>query len=179
MKAETPLGCACGQVRLVVRGAPISSPECYCSSCRAAAGRMASLPEATDVANAAGGTAYICYRKDRVSITAGQDLLRAFRLKPEAPTRRVIATCCNTPVFAEFQSGHWLSLYAGLWPAGTEPAPELRTQTSDLPDGVVLDGTVPAGFWATARFYGQLLAAWAAMGFRVPRVEVAGPELEI
>ena len=174
---EMQVGCGCGQVRLVVLGADITSPECYCGSCRDAAGRMATLPGAPAVANADGGTAYVCYRKDRVRIEAGQGLLAAFRLKPEAPTRRVIATCCNTPVFAEFQGGHWLSLYAGLWPDGTAPRPALRTQTGGLPEGVVLDGSVPAGGWATAKFYGQLLAAWIAMGFKVPKVEVAGPEL--
>ena len=176
---ETHVGCACGQVRLVVQGAAITSAECYCHSCRDAAGRMARLSGLPQVANAHGGTAYLCYRKDRVRIEAGQGLLAAFRLKPESSTRRVIATCCNTPVFTEFQAGHWLSLYAGLWPSGTAPRPEVRTQTGGLPEGVVLDGTVPAGGWATAKFYGQLLAAWIAMGFKVPKVEVAGPELQL
>lgn len=179
MSQTTELRCACGQVRMAAAGAPLISPECYCNSCREAAGRMAALPGAPNVANAGGGTHFVCYRKDRLAFVAGQEQLRAFRLKPGAPTRRVIATCCNTPVFTEFEAGHWLSLYAGIWPAGTAPAPEVRTQTGDLPEGQRLDGSVPAGIWPTARFYGLLLVSWIAMGFKVPDVAVPGPELGI
>lgn len=172
MTDETRIGCRCGQVQLVVTGAPLARPECYCTSCREAAGRMAGLPGAPMVANAQGGTGYACYRKDRVRFVAGQEFLAAFRLAPGAPTRRAIATCCNSPVFTEFQSGHWLSLYAGLWPEGTAPALALRTQTGDLPAGTQLDSALPAGGWQTAKFYGQLLGAWIAMGFKVPKVAV-------
>jgi hypothetical protein len=179
MTGRTDLRCRCGQVRIVAEGAPLISAECYCNSCRAGAARMATLPEAPDVTNGAGGTPYVLYRKDQLHFAAGQDRLRAFRLKPDAGTRRVIATCCNTPIFTEFQGGHWLSLYAGLWPDGTAPAPEVRTQTGDLPVGLRPDDSVPSGGWPTTKFYGRLLAAWIAMGFKVPKVSVPGPELPI
>jgi hypothetical protein len=179
MAATTELGCACGAVRMVVEGAPLISSECYCTSCRDAAGRMAGLPGAARVDNAAGGTHFVLYRKDRVRIVAGRDRLRAFRLKPESPTRRVVASCCNTPVFLEFKGGHWMSLYAGLWPRGMAPAAEIRTMTRDLPAGTVLDDTLPAGAWTTAGFYARLFAAWAAMGFRSPEVAVPGEEMRI
>ncbi len=179
MIGRTELRCGCGQVRLAVEGAPLISAECYCNSCRAGAARMATLPGAPGVTNAKGGTPYVLYRKDRLVFLAGQDRLRGFRLKPGAPTRRVIATCCNTPVFTEFQGGHWLSLYSGLWPAGTAPEPDVRTQTGDLPAEQRPDDSVPSGGWPTAQFYGRLLAAWIAMGFRVPEVKVEGPELAI
>ena len=179
MTEKTQLSCSCGQVRLEVRAAPLISAECYCNSCREGAARMAALPGAPDVTNGAGGTPYVLYRKDRVSIVAGQDKLRAFRLKPASSTRRVIATCCNTPVFTEFKGGHWLSLYADLWPDGTAPAMDVRTQTGDLPAQLQPDDSVPSGGWPTTRFYGRLLAAWIAMGFKVPEVKVDGPELAI
>jgi hypothetical protein len=179
VSAATELRCHCGQVRLVAQGAPLIAAECYCGSCRAAAARLAALPGSPAVANVAGGTPYVLYRKDRLRFVAGQDRLRAFRLSPEAPTRRAVATCCNTPVFTEFDNGHWLSLYAGLWPDGTAPAPEVRTQTGSLPVEQRPDASVPSGGWPTAQFYGRLLAAWIAMGFKVPKIEVAGPDLAI
>ncbi len=51
------------------------------------------------------------HRKDRVRILSGAEQLKEYRLSADAGTRRVIATCCNTPVFMEMKGGHWLSLY--------------------------------------------------------------------
>ena len=151
MNGVTGIGCACGQVRLEVAGRPLIVAECCCNSCRDGAARMAAgLPRAPQVANGHGGTHYVLYRKDRVRLLSGVEHLHGFRLTPEAPTRRVVATCCDTPVFVEFKGGHWLSLYGS-----------------------------PAGAWPAAGFYGRLLTAWIAMGFRVPKVEIAGEDLRI
>ena len=114
------------------------------------------------------------YRKDRVRFVSGQEQMRAFRLKPDSPTRRVVAACCNTPLFTEFQGGHWLSLYGALWPAGTLPPPDVRTMTRDLPDPSVLPADVPNLKTHSGVFMWKLLWAWVAMGFRVPKIEVAG-----
>lgn len=174
----TEVSCACGAVRLAVEGAPITVSECHCNSCRDAAGRMARLPAAPTVVGAQGGTHFVLYRKDRVSILSGHERLRNFRLGPERKTRRVIATCCNTPVLLEFKGGHWVSLYGNLWHRQALPPLRLRTMTGDAP-GVVFDDGVPAGWWPTAKFYGQLLVAWAAMGFRSPVVALDTPEVEL
>ena len=48
------------------------------------------------VLNPDGGTDYVLYRKDRVQCVTGQEHLEEHRLKPDSPTRRVIATCCNS-----------------------------------------------------------------------------------
>ena len=104
----------------------------------------------------------------------GSANLKEFRLKPESKTRRVVATCCNTPVFAEFQNGHWLSLYGCLWPAGTLPALEMRTMTMDLPAGTALPDDVPNARRQTVSFFVKLLSAWIAMGFRSPKIAVNG-----
>ena len=175
----TELSCGCGTVRLAVEGAPITVAECHCSSCRDAAGRMARLPGAPAVVGAGGGTHFVLYCKDRVRIVAGHDQLRNFRLGPERETRRVIATCCNTPVLLEFKGGHWVSLYGNLWHGQTLPPLRLRTMTADAPAGAVPDDGVPAGGWPTAKFYGQLLVAWAAMGFKAPPVALDTPEVEV
>ncbi|WP_342380087.1 hypothetical protein NVS55_11005 [Myxococcus stipitatus] len=170
MTPPPQLRCACGQVRLEVEGKPIVSSECYCNSCRAAGQRLATLPSARSVLGAHGGTHFVLYRKDRVRFLEGTGLLKEFRLTPESTTRRIVATCCNTPVCLEFKGGHWLSLYAGLWPEGTLPPLDLRTMTSDLPAGVVLPPDVPSGKWNQAAFFARLLGAWILMGFRAPRL---------
>lgn len=179
MDMITNLGCACGKVHLEVRKAPLIVAECHCSSCREAGKRMRGLPGAVVVTEANGGTRFVMYRKDRVVFTSGFEHLREFRLGPGSTTRRVIADCCNMPIFLEFKGGHWLSIYSVLWPADTAPMPELRSMTCDRPDGEPLDDAVPSGGWATAKFYGRLLGAWVSMGFRVPLVNLEGRVIEI
>ena len=174
----TALACRCGTVRLAVHGAPIIAAECHCDSCRAAARRLGDRPGAPDVRAANGGVPYALYRKDRVRFLAGTEALQGFRLTPASKTRRVVAGCCATPIFTEFESGHWLSLFASLWPGETRPAPEIRTMTGDRPAGTVLDASVPNARRHTASFMLKLLGAWVAMGFRVPKVTVAGGTLD-
>lgn len=170
MTQTLELGCACGQVRLQVEGAPIISAACCCNSCREAGARIQRLPAAPTLLDAHGATRFVLYRKDRVRFGEGAEVLRELRLRPEAKTRRVVATCCNTPVFLEFENGHWLSLYGCLWPQGTLPPLELRTMTSDLPAGTALPDDVPNARRQSLSFFAKLLGAWIAMGLRSPKV---------
>ncbi|TPM30880.1 DUF6151 family protein [Mesorhizobium sp. B2-3-4] len=174
MSASCEIGCACGRTRLEVRGAPILVSECLCNSCRAAAGRLARLPGARDVLTSYSATPCAEYRKDRVRILSGAQHLSEFRLSADAGTRRVVATCCNTPVFLELKGAHWLSLYLQLWPAATRPKAELRTMTGDLADRSGLPDDIPNLKTHTVAFYAKLLGAWIGMGFRNPKIEVAG-----
>lgn len=174
MSSTTRLSCACGKVHLEVDDAPIVSTECCCNSCREAAARMRALPGAPPLLQPTGATPFVLYRKDRVRFVSGAEHLKEFRLKPDSSTRRVVATCCNTPVFLEFQSGHWLSLYALLWPQGAAPPLEMRTMAMDLPDPSVLPDDVPNGRRQPFIFMWRLLSAWIAMGFRSPKIAVAG-----
>jgi hypothetical protein len=177
MTQITHLACACGQVHLEVERAPIVSTECHCNSCRAAGARLQSLPAAPPVLKTNGGTHFVLYRKDRIRFLKGAERLKEFRLAPAAKTRRVVATCCNTPVFLEFQGGHWLSLYGGLWPEGKLPPLDLRTMTSDRPDGSALSDDVPNGKRQSVSFFAKLLGAWIAMGFRSPKITVVNGEI--
>ena len=174
MKQTTQLACACGEVHLEVEQKPIVTAECHCDSCRAAAVKLKSLPAAPPFLSATGGTPSVLYRKDRVRFLKGTDHLKEFRLMTKATTRRVVAICCNTPIFLEFKGGHWLSLYGCLWPAGTRPPLEMRTMTSDLPDASVLPGDVPNAKRQPASFFVNLLSAWVAMGFRSPKLTAHG-----
>lgn len=174
MKRTTELSCACGQVRLEVEGAPIVNVECCCNSCRAAGAKFQTLLSAPSVLDSKGATRFVLYRKDRIGFVKGAALLKEFRLTPASKTRRAIATCCNTPVFLEFQSGHWLSIYGCLWPKDTLPALEMRSMTMDLPDRTALPDDVPNAARQSFSFMVKLLSAWVAMGFRVPKVAVNG-----
>ncbi|MBX3204740.1 MAG: hypothetical protein KF764_06710 [Labilithrix sp.] len=177
MTHTAQLACACGQVHLEAESAPIVRAECHCNSCRAAGARLQALPAAPPFLETNGGTRFVLHRKDRVRFLEGAERLKEFRLAPGAKTRRVVATCCNTPVFLELQNGHWLSLYGCLWPAGTLPPPDLRTMTSDLPDRSTLADDVPNGTWQTLSFFAKLLGAWIAMGFKSPKIAIVNGEL--
>jgi hypothetical protein len=174
MNRSIDLSCTCGGVRLRVDASPIASVECYCNSCRAAGGKLQSLAGAPVILGAHGGTRFVLYRKDRVHLTQGSQALKEHRLSDKATTRRIVAACCNTPLFLEFHNGHWLSLYGHLWPADQLPPLELRTMTSDLADPSTLPRDVTNARWQSLSFYYRLLAAWVAMGFKSPKVTTNG-----
>ena len=135
---------------------------------------MAALPGAADVRADHGCTRCAEVRKDRLRVTAGEKNLRAFRLSSDAGSRRVIATCCNTPLFLEMKGAHWVSVYLSLWPEDSRPAPDVRTMTGDLDDPSVLLGDIPNLKGHSIGFYAKLFAAWVAMGFRNPKLPVQG-----
>lgn len=178
MTNPTRLACACGQVQLELEKAPILSAECHCTSCRTAGERLQALPAARPLLEENGGTRFVLYRKDRVRFLGELDRLKEFRLTPGAKTRRVLATCCNTPVFLEFESGHWLSLYGSLWPRGTMPPIELRTMTMDRPGDAPLANDVPNSKRQSFAFFAKLLGAWVAMGFRSPKLAVVHGQIQ-
>lgn len=161
--------CRCGQVAFETTGKPIVSVSCYCRSCQEAGRQLGHLPAAPVVLDSDGGTGFVLFRKDRVRCTKGSEKLEEHRLKPDSPTRRVTAKCCNSPMFLEFKNGHWLSLYRNRLPDGAAPL-EMRTMTRDRRDGVELPANVPNYSTHSGKFMWKLLAAWAAMGFRAPKV---------
>jgi hypothetical protein len=171
MPQQTNLQCRCAAVRITVTGDAIASVECLCNSCVTAGRALATLKDAPAVLDSKDATGFVMYRKDRVNFDAGSDALKAFRLSPDAGTQRVVASCCNTPMFLELKGGHWLSLYAGLWPERDRPAVEFRTMAGDRTD---LPDDVPNLKTHSLSFYGRLFWAWVQMGFRNPRIEVKG-----
>jgi hypothetical protein len=179
MTQITQLACACGRAQLELDRAPIISVECHCNSCRKAGAKLQNLAAAPQILKPNGGTRFVLYRKDRVRFVKGTELLKEFRLAPGAKSRRVVATCCNTPVFLEFQNGHWLSLYGCLWPDGTLPPLELRTMTSDRSDASSLADDVPNGRRQSVSFFAKLLGAWIAMGFSSPKITVVNGEIHV
>ena len=161
--------CRCGKVKLEAVGRPILAASCYCASCQEAGSRFEQLAFASAVLNPDGGTDYVLYRKDRVQCAMGQEHLEEHRLRPDSPTRKVIATCCNSAMFLEFTKGHWLTIYRNRFPADA-PRPEMRVMTQDRRDGVELADDLPNYDRHSAKFMLRLIAAWMAMGLRRPEI---------
>jgi hypothetical protein len=161
------LTCQCGKVVFSAARSPILAASCYCGSCQQAGQEFETLPSAAPVRDADGGTPMVLYRKDRVQCETGKEHLEEFRLKPESPTRRVIASCCDTPMFLDFTKGHWLSVYRKRLPEGAPPI-DMRINTKDRRADVVLADDVPNYDGYPGRFMLKLMLAWVAMGFGRP-----------
>jgi hypothetical protein len=99
------LSCSCGKTQLGIEGKPIASVECCCESCRTAAARLRVLPGFPATLGEHGTTRFEMYRKDRVRVLGGASNMREFRLAGGSTTRRVLAGCCNTPLFLDFYNG--------------------------------------------------------------------------
>lgn len=161
---RTRARCACGKVTLALTGRPIVSVVCYCDDCQAAARRIEALTNAPPVAEPDGGSALLLYRKDRMSVVDGDQLLRADKLKPGSATNRMIATCCNTALFIGFDRGpHWVSVFRSRL-AGDRPPIDMSIQTRfrrvdapALPDRPPHYATYPFGL------LGKLVRARIAM----------------
>ena len=167
MAKKTVLACRCGEVRFEASGLPIVTATCHCHSCQEAGAQFAALPGAPQVLDSDGGTEFALFRKDRVVCVRGEVLLRSHRLTPRATTRRVLARCCDTPMFLEFKGGHWLSLYRRCFGASA-PAIEMRVMTADRREGVTFTDDVPSYNTHSVKFMWRLFAAWVRMGFRIP-----------
>ena len=161
--------CRCGKTAIALTGKPIQSVICYCESCRTAALGFERDLNAPPTVGADGGVDYCLYRKDRVRIAQGAGNLREYRLKPDSPTRRVVASCCNSPMFVDFTAGHWLTVFRARLPAPA-PEPEMRIMTKDRLEGVALSKDIPAYPTQPPGMILKLVSAWAAMGFRRPKI---------
>lgn len=161
--------CQCGRVKFEVIGPPIVTGACFCASCQEAGRRLEQLAPGPPVLDPDAGTVFSLYRKDRVQSLTGLEYLQEHRLRPESPTRRVVAKCCNSAMFLDFTQGHWLSMFRNRFPAGAPPL-QMRVMTKYRPAGVDLADDVPncSGFSAT--FMLKLLAARIAMGLRTPDI---------
>ncbi len=161
--------CQCGKVKFEAVGLPILTGSCYCTSCQEAGRQFEQLASAPPVLDLDGGTGVILYRKDRVRCVMGQEYLEERRLKPDSPTRRVLATCCNSAMFLDFTKGHWLSMFRNRFPTGAPPL-EMRVMTKERRVGVELADDLPNYSGHSGKFMLKLIAAWIAMGLRRPEI---------
>jgi hypothetical protein len=164
------VSCRCGQVELAAKGAPITTSCCFCDSCRTAGRTLEHLPDASPVLTPDGGTDLVLMRKNGVECRRGGELLAEYRLTPASATRRIVATCCNSYMFLDFTSGHWVSLVRNLLPPSARPPVEVYMMLGDLPEGVVPAGDVPRAKRYPPRLLRKLLFSWAGMGFSRPKI---------
>lgn len=141
--------CTCGKVALSAHGRPIVSAACPCISCQEAGRQFRRMFPNGALLDAEGGTAVVLFRKDRVGCLRGKEQLEDHRLQPTSQTRRVVAACCGTPMFLDFERGFWLSVYR---PRFGDRAPPVTMKAN------------------SARFILTLLVSWVGMGFRSPKV---------
>jgi hypothetical protein len=159
--------CQCGKVKFEAVGLPILTGSCYCSSCQEAGRLFEQMASAPPLLDPDSGTGVVLYRKDRVQCVMGRDYLEEHRLKPDSPTRRVFAACCNSAMFLDFTKGHWLSMYRKRFGEGAPPL-EMRVMTKERRVGVELVDDVPNYSGHSGKFMLRLLTAWIAMGLRRP-----------
>jgi len=157
--------CSCGQTQFELAGTPIASAACHCASCRTAAARFVQLG-APSVLDADGGVPLTLVRKDRVRCVSGHEHLRAYRLTETTKTRRVLARCCNSPMFID-PGAHWLSFFHDRLGSHAPPIEMRLSRVSTAPPS---DG-VPSSTTISPRLVWRIFRAWAAMGFRTPKLE--------
>ncbi|HEY9011930.1 MAG TPA: DUF6151 family protein [Devosia sp.] len=146
---RTLIHCACGKIEVALEGEPILTAACHCDDCQAGGAKLEARPGAWKVRDASGGTYYALYRKDRYRVTRGAELLDYWKLR-DTPTNRVVATCCNSGLFVNYDSGpHWVSVYRPGY-HGAAPALQMRVNTKwaagPVPDDVPAYRSFPLDF---------------------------------
>jgi hypothetical protein len=154
--------CNCGRVRCEAVGRPIVSAVCYCSDCQAGGHQLEALVGAPPVLDPDGGTPYLTYRKDRFECVMGAELLIGYKLADGAPTRRFVASCCNSGMFLKFGPGFWISAYRKRF---AEPLPpiEMRNKTERRHSALPLPTDAPAYRGFPAKLFWRLIKTRAAM----------------
>jgi hypothetical protein len=155
--------CRCGSVVLEATGAPIGSVVCYCDDCQAGARQIEALPDAGPVKDPDGGTAYVIYRKDRVSCSQGAALLKAYKIRESSATNRVVATCCNSAIVLNFDDRkHWVDVYRSRM-QGDVPPLQMRICTKFRPGNGDVPRDVPSHRGYPFGFLVKLVGVWFAM----------------
>ncbi|HEY4338858.1 MAG TPA: DUF6151 family protein [Steroidobacteraceae bacterium] len=154
--------CTCGKVELEATGTPMTSVVCHCDDCQAGAQQIEALPHAGRIREPGGGVGYLVYRKDRVRISKGAELLRGYKIRQKSATSRMVATCCNAALVLTFDdSRHWVDLYRAAV-IGEVPPVQMHVCTK-YRQGGVLDTTVPAFPEYPFRLMVKLLTSRIAM----------------
>jgi hypothetical protein len=155
--------CSCGSVELEANGAPIVSAVCYCEDCQEGSRQIEALPNAGPVRDPDGGTPYIVFRKDRVKCTRGAPLLKSHKITEKSVTNRVIAACCNSAMFLNFDDGkHWVNVYRSRV-KGNMPPLQMRICTKFRPENGDIPCDVPSHPTYPFKFLAKLLAARIAI----------------
>ena len=157
--------CRCGAVKLAASGRPIVASVCYCDDCQSAARSIAASVASGNVADPDGGTQYLLFRKDRFVCSEGAERLRPFRLTDTSATRRMIASCCESPMYMAFDDArHWVSAYRARF-VGDVPPFEMRICTKSRTSKEPLDSSIPSSASYPPALMVRLLGSMLAMLF--------------
>ena len=88
--------------------------------------------------------------------------MRDLRIRDKSATRRVVAGCCNSALYLDFEMGHWLSVYRGRLGAML-PSLQMRIQTRFRENKSHAMNDVPAYPGFPIRFMAKLFIARIAM----------------
>jgi hypothetical protein len=153
-KTHTTAQCTCGRVELEAVGAPIISVACYCDDCQEGSRQIEALPNARPVRDPDGGSTYVLYRKDRVECSRGAQFLQGYKIREKSATNRVVATCCNSAMFMNFDDGkHWVPVYRARFGGDVPPlqmriCTKFKSEDSDVPSDVRSYPSFPLTFVA-------------------------------
>jgi len=137
------VSCKCGQVKLDVTGKPFMVAGCYCDDCQAGWRRIEALENTAPVLDDRGGIENIYFRQDHIRVVQGEEFLQPFKLKPESPTRRVVANCCNTPMFTSREDYRFMSIVRARFGLDAPPV-EVRYFTRYSPKQPFVSHDVPS-----------------------------------
>jgi hypothetical protein len=160
--------CQCGAVEISVWAQPMMVATCYCDDCQAAGQRHAALGGSAPMSIADGGTEFMVFRRDRVACTRGADRLQATKLTSHTKTRRMIASCCSTPMYVTFDDKRpWVSAFRA--PFGAEVPPvEMRICTRFRRSNEIVDDGVRSHPGYPPAMMMRILAALPFMVFSKP-----------
>jgi hypothetical protein len=160
--------CRCGAVEIRAWGQPIMVNACYCDDCQAAAHRLAGSASSEPASGTDGGTEFMVFRRDRIACTGGSDRLQAMRLTAPSKTRRMIASCCATPMYLAFDDKRpWVSAFRV--PFGTDAPPlEMRICTRFKRSEEKAEDGLPSHPGYPPAMMVRILAVWPLMLFSRP-----------
>ena len=144
-------------------GAPIVTVVCHCDDCQEGARRIEALPNAAPFRDADGGTPLLIYRDDRFRCSQGEELLVAHKLKESSPTRRMVASCCNSAMFLKFSRGFWVSSYRARYEESDLPPLQMRIMIEHRRTDMELPSDAPGYRGIPRRLFARFLLARAAM----------------
>tara|TARA_R110000850_G_scaffold16422_1_gene51277 strand:- start:39 stop:578 length:540 start_codon:yes stop_codon:yes gene_type:complete len=148
---------------------------CYCTDCQAAGRALAALPENIGVMQGDGGTPLALFPKKKLQIHDDRGALRAHKLHPKSPTRRLVCSQCNSMLALDFTKGPWLSVPIARCLA-PKPMANMRIMTRSRPSGqadLADDMKNFANF--PKRLVFPLTLNWVAGGFATPKLPAFPP----
>jgi hypothetical protein len=93
--------------------------------------------------------------------------LKKYKIRESSAANRVIATCCNSPMFVSFDDGkHWIDLYRTRCEGDVTPV-QLRMCTRFKPEGCIIPTDVPQYSRYPVSLLVRLAIASAAMLFHL------------